>query len=427
MASKVVEEMNHLLDRDEPKTAAPGCCAKLPCFVKALLVILICVPVLILVAYFGLRIYLASHAKAQMLTINAEDANWGIENNIAEAVSKMWWPGCDYVTSIDDITKKCADPCYDPAILHEMWVFNKNNPGQLVSYPSREDTTGRHTFETIQLKGWWLPAVGGFQEPRPRIVIQHGFTENSNFFRPQLAAYMLRKMGFDVLLNNFRDHGYSGNSSVRIYQWGNAYPLDLLGAWDYARKDPDGKLGGTLPDNKVGLMGFSKGAFVTLQSFGIEGKVPGAWVDAPPFEPKTVFSHGAKGVLEGMGLGWAVSLGVVDSAWQAVEDAALSKGVDLNYHKTTDSLSKGPNTKRPIYTVANSKDGTVPFSEHESLVALLGDMPEKYDLKGKWVNSGQCHGMSHCVDHLTEYAEYTKRLCGFWTKVFQISSSACES
>ncbi len=36
-----------------------------------------------------------------------------------------------------------------------------------------------------------------------------GFQENSNGFRQQFVAFILRSLGYDVLLNNFRDRCYS--------------------------------------------------------------------------------------------------------------------------------------------------------------------------------------------------------------------------
>lgn len=36
-----------------------------------------------------------------------------------------------------------------------------------------------------------------------------GFQSNSNEFRQQFIAFILRSLGYDVLLNNFRDHCYS--------------------------------------------------------------------------------------------------------------------------------------------------------------------------------------------------------------------------
>merc|ERR1712157_321169 len=108
------------------------------------------------------------------------------------------------------------------------------------------------------------------------------------------TAHFLRSMGYSVLINNLRDHGYSNPSQKHLQEWGDAYTYDLLGAWDYLASDPDGTLGGPLPSRKVGLMGQSKGGFLTLNAFGLESQVPAAWVDSPAYTPRAVFAAGVE-------------------------------------------------------------------------------------------------------------------------------------
>merc|ERR1719464_1292516 len=107
-------------------------------------------------------------------------------------------------------------------MMKDISEFNSAHPGKLVEYFSRD----KEGVESIKLQGWWLPAPSqnSSGEQAPRIVVQHGFKSNSNNFRPYLAAYLIRKLGFSVLVNNFRDHGYSDKSSNHAYEWGDAYP-----------------------------------------------------------------------------------------------------------------------------------------------------------------------------------------------------------
>ena len=47
-----------------------------------------------------------------------------------------------------------------------------------------------------------------------------GFQSNSNEFRQQFIAFILRSLGYDVLLNNFRDHCYSvpwSSTNLRLF------------------------------------------------------------------------------------------------------------------------------------------------------------------------------------------------------------------
>mmetsp|Transcript_147973 Transcript_147973/g.368771 ORF Transcript_147973/g.368771 Transcript_147973/m.368771 type:complete len:414 (-) Transcript_147973:75-1316(-) len=331
-------------------------------------------------------------------------------------VYNNWWPGCGTVSSMDDFDGKCGEPCFSADLMEDVRAFNKEHPGKRVKYFSRD----QEGVENVGLEGWWLPAPSG-GESAPRIILQHGFTENSNTFRPFLAAYMLRKIGFSVLLNNFRDHGYSDKSSNHVYEWGDAYPYDLLGAWDYARMDPDGSLGGEMATEKVGIMGFSKGAFTTVNAFGLEGDVPAVWVDSPPFEPKVVFATGAAKELGGLAF---VAPLIVDPVWDRVEDHAASFNVDINKNLPAEVLPAGPDKKRPIFVTSNINDGTVPIGEMDSLVALLETYPEKYSVD-TWKNDGTCNGDNHCVDHLSNFEEYSKKLCEFWKPVFEMSKDSC--
>lgn len=185
--------------------------------------------------------------------------------------------------------------------------------------------------------------------------------------------------------------------------WGDdRYVGDLLGAWDFAKNDPDGVLGGSLPANKVGLMGFSLGAFTTANAFGKDGEVPAAWIDGAPFRPDSVFAFGARQVMENMGIGFLAGL-FLDGVWS--------------------------DTRRPTYLVANTDDTTIPNagpdSDFAELLATFEAYPSKYDVMGTFVTSGECKGINHCVDHLRAFDEYYSRLCNFWRPVFGLGADTC--
>merc|ERR1719502_104168 len=93
-------------------------------------------------------------------------------------------------------------------------------------------------------------------------------------------------MGFDVLVNGFRDHGWSGKSEHDRTTWGWIYPYDLLGAWDYAVNDPDGKFGGPIDPKQVAIAGISLGAMVTSTAFALDQRVHAVWLDSGPASPR---------------------------------------------------------------------------------------------------------------------------------------------
>jgi len=261
-----------------------------------------------------------------------------------------------------------------------------------------------------------LPAPGATKDT-PRIVVQHGFTSNSNKFRTMFVAYLLRKLGYSVLVNNLRDHCYSEDSSQRVVGWGHAYPYDLLGAWDYTKDhaaDP-------IDASKVGILGFSMGGFTTNNAFGLEPKIPAVWIDGAPISPRAGFEVGFKGAL---GPADFLHGHIINEVWEAVEEAAMKKGVDLEEHLPEKEFPNGPDTKRKVFVTANKQDGTVHYSSSQALVALLKKYPKKYDLVEFWSLDGDCNGETHCIDFLAHTETYSKKLGTFWAGVFSAAPAA---
>jgi len=388
---------------------AGGCCCCCLCSIIVLLV----------VVYFVLLNYLTNLAVDEMLIIDEDKVMEFCESGLTppNMTANIWWPGCGETGSMAALNDTCTLPCYRGDILWSMDAQRQEMGWKKVSYKSRV----AEGIQTIELAGWWLPAK---QSDAPRIVIQHGFQANSNKFRPQLMAGMLRALGYSVLLNNLRDHCYSQRSEAHIYEWGHAYPYDVLGALDFARNDPDGVLGGSVSDDKVGLLGISKGAFLTQITFGMEESLPAAWVDAPPFTADAVFRNGAKKKFKELGLPDFVFALTIDQVWSRVQAAAIAKGVNLTEHMPEEMLPLGPDTGRPLTMVQNKDDTTVPESNNEKYVALLRTLPAKYTVSN-WLVEGMCHGDDHCVDHLRAYDEYLARLCTFWRGAFGQSADDC--
>lgn len=313
------------------------------------------------------------------------------------------------------------DSCARDDLKEEMKRYSGNRSWKIVKFESRR---GMHGQETLQLAAWWLPV----DDPKaPRIVIQHGNNVNANDRTVQSVAYLLRSIGFACLLPNLRDHGLSLPSHHGSVGWGYDYHLDLLGAWDYAVRDPSGFLGGAADASLVGVLGFSMGGFVVSNAFGLEQRVPGAWVDSGVFNPKEelyfiMFSH----------MGSLAKL-FIDSAWFFAERAA---GVDLMLHTPGTTL---PRSHRPrqrgrfvfspqrrfVAVAQGLEDDLVPPSQSDRLVELLETYPDWYAVAGKYYMSVSCRGNTHCVMQTMFPAMYRHNLCDFWSGVFQRSPELC--
>jgi len=374
---------------------------------------------------FMLKSYLSNEAFANFIPIDETwvDRDCGSSEGytIENSVEKMWMPGL--VRGQDkNFSTGFGSPCYSSELLIEWNAFNQRVGGKRVSFPSR------YGVPTANLSGWWLPAEGG-GVGSPRIVLQHGFTTNSNQYRDMLFAYFLRSMGFNVLLNNFRNHCYSQHVEPDLNEWGDAYPYDLLGAWDYARLDPDNIFGGAMDPSKVGLMGFSKGGFTTNNAFGLEGRVPAAWVDAPPWSPETAFKVGFRKGLDDLGVGFLASW-YENSIWDDIYQRTKNMGVTVDENTPEKVLPLGPDTKRPLMWVHNKEDQVVSYKDGLHLETFVKAMPEKYALS-KMIFEKRCvttqtgYIMNHCSDHMLHATKYKARLCLFWKSAFNLSTDSC--
>ncbi len=136
----------------------------------------------------------------------------------------------------------------------------------------------------VRLSGWFIPAMTTLSEPRPTIVILHGWTWNRlgyagddlmanvvggssvDFLR---LAHALHQDNYHVLTFDMRNHGQSAASHPVTFGQGEA--KDLLGALSYlnGRSDIDPK--------RIGVIGFSMGATTMLyalpQTFAIKAAI----------------------------------------------------------------------------------------------------------------------------------------------------------
>jgi hypothetical protein len=257
----------------------------------------------------------------------------------------------------------------------------------------------------------------------PRIIVQHGFTANANKARVQSIAYMLRSMGFTVIVNNLRDRCGSGHTTYRKAAWGYDFPYDVLGAWDYAVKDPDNLMGGEVSPDRVALYGQSMGAFATATAFGLESLVPGAFLDSFPLSP-------ARGIVPGIAaqMGWGVAtlfmpVGSGSPAWYGAKAYA---GVNCDLHTPMKTLPLGPDTQRKLGVSATKQDRTVAYSDTLYLLSKLsGPLSKKYILTESLITEQACGASDHVVAMFSHPNEYRSTLCSFYAGVFQLDASYC--
>lgn len=329
------------------------------------------------------------------------------------------WPGCKVGWKDSARFQECGQPCFSAALPQEMADFNRNYSYQLVRFNSRPGPAGH---ATVEIAAWWLPAgmalESSAEKPSPRIVVQHGYSGNFNDWSVQLAAFLLRsgpRVG--VLAPNLRNHGLSGRTGSGHCTWGWSYVYDTLGAWDYAVRDPDGVLGGPLPSNQVGIMGFSMGGFVASSAFGLEPLVPAVWIDSGVFDPRQELRY-----IVGRFLGPFAFL-IADIAWMTSN--VISAVPDLDYYRPASLLPNGPRTRRPVALVQNQADTLVPKEQTAALERLLREHPSQYEVRDTIYPSVSCNGETHLVSELHSPTLYQQRLCAFWSGVFNMTATDC--
>jgi len=287
----------------------------------------------------------------------------------------------------------------------------------LVYFPSRP---GPKNEPLVNISAWWLPPLarpGVDPKTAPRIVALHGLGSNNNHCGVQATCFLLRQMGFGCLTPSVRDYGLSGHSAhPTVMTWGYDYHLDLLGAWDYAVKDPDGILGGALDASKVGIAGFSKGAYGAAIAFGLEKRIPGAWIDSAPWS-------GLSGMVDATIRPYA---GMITPAISGIVMASAKhfSGGRVDYYNPLQLLVNCTGPARGVAISQGLFDSVVPLQEGEKAIATFGGLPSCYDLTA-YTPPEYCNKATHHQE-MWEFPDDTRGvMCDFWSKTFGQSNKTC--
>jgi len=324
---------------------------------------------------------------------------------------------CRAGNKTDAELRACAEPCFGVPFVRAWESFAGSQPWRLVFFPSRP---GPGAEGAANVSAWWLPADPSRLppgRPAPRIVALHGLGSNNNHCGVQSACFLLRTMGFSCLTPTVRDYGLSGPSShPTIMSWGYDYQNDLLGAWDYARRDPDGVLGGPLPASQVGIMGFSKGALAAANAFGLEPRIPAAWIDSAPYT-------GLYGMIDAKVRPYAGPLTPVirDPVWWAAQHFS---GLELDRYLPLNLLRNCTGPPRRVAISQGMLDMMVPIDEGNTAVDFLSGLVECYRVT-PYTPPAVCDGDSH-HSFMWEFPDSARRkLCSFWSAAFGRNTSVC--
>lgn len=237
----------------------------------------------------------------------------------------------------------------------------------------------------LVLRAWWIP---GDRPDGPAVLVVHGVTSCRRGDDALLAAGMLHRAGFGVLLMDQRDHGDSDDEDLR-FAGGTEEYLDVLAAWDWL-------IAQGVPEERVGILGFSFGAATTMIAGGEEPRVRAVWADSSYADmPEALRDYLAR-------KGYPAFL---EPGGEIV--ARLVSGDDLT--------AKGPLLEIPNYAgrrlgiTHGTADTTLPVryaNELRTAAEVNG-----VDLREFWL----VPGMEHTRAVIGERLEYERRLVAFFT------------
>lgn len=424
---KHVEAVHSYHHEPEEEQSHPcGCCCRC-CVLLVILALLVAAQAL--VAYQVAPAFVAKSWTWRRDLRGCELAALRSDDDPAPDEPRLCGPGEGYLRTPANASVAMDFPnCrggYQSPLVEEMVQFNTDNPWKLVSLVSRPGDKGQ---KQVNLTAWWLPAKNS---SAPRVVVVHGGDANFNHWTVQTLSYLLRSLGFAVLLPSLRDHGSSGMSPSDGAAWGWDYYLDVLGAWDYAASDPEGKLGGGVGDGQVGLVGIGLGGFAALMALGLEPRIPAAWVDSAVFDLRRLLQSRITAELEGLvkdtraePAAWLSPYLAPLFSWATWRYAEFAAGADLDHMSPAKALKSPVLKTRSVAIVHSKHDDKVPKSESDLLVDFL-DSNDKYEAEELYFVPSFCGRETHAVTHFWRPDVYRDKLCIFWSDVFGTGHSQC--
>lgn len=250
-----------------------------------------------------------------------------------------------------------------------------------VRFPSRQ--------AGINLVGWYVAVEDA---NAPTVIITHGLGSCKHAHSVLIPAGMLHNAGFNVLMFDLRDQGFSDVEDGRT-AIGNEEYLDLLGAWDWVQETKGAKA------ESIGVFGVSLGAATTLAAFAEEPQVAAAFVDSPFADLSVVI---AEELARNNYPTWLAPGGILA--------ARLTSGDDLLAHSPLDAVRR--DAGRPLFVVHGDADTRINQHHTLDLAALAGQTGANLTT---WLPTG----VGHVEAMLLLPAEYEQRLVQFFESSLQ--------
>jgi pimeloyl-ACP methyl ester carboxylesterase len=297
--------------------------------------------------------------------------------------------------------------------------FQDSDRWQAVRFPSQRHED--EEVETADLSAFFFPSQTRHKDD-PTVVLVHGQNSNNRDHTVTVVAYFLTMMNFNVLALNLRNHGDS--QDMGHITWAQDEYFDVLGAMDYLKNDPDGKLGQKKDDSEIALMGFGLGGYICRVVFGAHREVAGLLTDAAIWDVKEQLRYQMDHGSDSSYADWLF----LRSAWYWVNRISnrnlegLTPAEVYNLHWQLD---------RPQAVIHAVDDVAVPVHQARLFQEYLRDTKQTLNNSMEWYPTtakeiaSRFECAPHCKTHLAHPVLYQQFLCIFFSTVFDRSPSKC--
>ena len=157
-----------------------------------------------------------------------------------------------------------------PADFHLDWGERK--PFDLTEYicPNYQDVVIPGGDEGIDLAAWWVLGKPG----APAVIMCHGIHSSKANSTLLLVAGMLNKNGYNLVLFDYRDHGFSTQEDGMISLGVREY-RDIIAVFDWLIQHKK------IPAHRIGLYGSSMGGGYVAVAFMMDQRIPAVIMESP--------------------------------------------------------------------------------------------------------------------------------------------------
>lgn len=199
--------------------------------------------------------------------------------------------------------------------------------------------------QDITLDAWWIPAV---KKTQKTVILLHGYRSSKHSPRLLFLAGMYHQAGMNVLLFDYRNHGYSSCPTHR-HTAGQEESDDLLAVKKWLVKEQG------IASSSIGVHGISLGGLTAMIAMSKDPTLAAVIAETPPYDMKTVaYSELRRQKAPEILIPFIVGL----------EDSLIRHYIGIDLDKVTAKMGIEKLNNRPLMVLFSTKDSRVPYKGH---------------------------------------------------------------